>query len=72
MAAPVPAFDVAALTIFWEDASAMSLSARTRTQLVVEGIELPEDLEEYDDEGLEKIFSNLAKPPKEMRAGGHL
>ena len=70
MAAPLPIFDAAALTTFWEDAGAMSLSAHTRTQLVVKGIELPGDLEEYDDEGLKKIFSNLAKPPKEMQAGG--
>jgi len=72
MAAPLPIFNAAALTTFWEDTGAMGLSARTCTQLVVEGIKPPGDLEEYDDEGLEKIFSNLAKPLKEMQANRRL
>ena len=64
MAAALPFFNAAALTAFWEDNGAMALSNRTRVQLDNEGITIPEDLDEYDDEGMEKIFSNLAKPPK--------
>ena len=63
MAAAVhpPAFDAAALTLFWEDADSMSLSHCTCVQLAVKGITEPEDLEEYDEAGLEK------KPPKVAR-----
>lgn len=70
--APLPAFDAATLTSFWEDADSMSLSNRTCVQLAVEGIILPGDLEEYDEAGLEKIFHNLAKPAKEPGANGRL
>ena len=38
----------------------MGIIAPNRAQLVVEGIENPEDLEEFDEKGLEKIFKNLA------------
>ena len=72
IAPALPLFDAAALTAFWEDADAMSLSGRTRVQLAVEGIVEPGDLDEYDDEGMEKIFYNLAKPPKEATAAGRL
>ena len=50
----------------------MSLSARTRQRLIVEGIELPADLSEYDANGLEKIFLNLTKPAKVAGAGNRL
>ena len=38
-------------------------------QLVTKGIKTPEDLEEFDEKGLEKIFLNLAKTAKEAGAG---
>jgi hypothetical protein len=63
-AVPAPAFDAAALTLFWEDADSMSLSNHTCVQLAVKGITVPGELEEYDEAGLEKIFHNLAKPAK--------
>ena len=66
-AAPI-LFDAAALTIFWEHADAMSLSNLTCVQLAIEGINVPWDLDEYDEDGMEKIFLNLAKPPKEATA----
>ena len=65
MAASPILFNAAALTMFWEHADAMSLSNCTCVQLGIEGIDLPGDLDEYDENGLEKIFLNLAKPPKE-------
>ena len=46
----------------------MNLSNRTRVQLAIEGIDVPGDLDEYDEEGMDKIFLNLAKPPKEATA----
>jgi hypothetical protein len=57
-------FDAAALTLFFEDANNMGLSRRTREQLAVEGITMPEDFKEFDEEGMKAIFANLFKPPK--------
>ena len=68
MAAAPILFDAAALTILWEHADAMSLSNRTHVQLAIKGIDVPGDLDEYDEEGMEKIFLNLLKPPKEATA----
>ena len=62
--ADVNLFDAAALDIFFEDAGSMGLSNRTRLQLAHEGIADPEDLKEFDEDGLSAIFSNLYKPPK--------
>ncbi len=57
-------FDAAALTLFFEDANNMGLSHRTREQLAVEGITVPEDFKEFDEEGMKAIFANLFKLPK--------
>ena len=57
-------FDAAALNFFFEDAGSMGLSNRTRLQLAHEGIADPEDFKEFDEDGLNAIFSNLYKPPK--------
>ena len=54
MAAAPVLFDAAALTTFWEHADAMNLSNRTRVQLAIEGIDVPGDLDEYDEAGMEK------------------
>ena len=60
-------FDAAALDVFFEDAGSMGLSNRTRLQLAHEGIADPEDFKEFDENGLNAIFSNLYKPPKSLR-----
>ncbi len=46
------------------DANNMELSRRTREQLAVEGITVPEDFKEFNEEGMKGIFANLFKPPK--------
>jgi hypothetical protein len=65
-------FDAATLTHFWENTAAMGIINHTQVQLVEEGIENPEDLAEFDEKGLEKIFKNLANPAKIPIAGGRL
>lgn len=72
MAAAAPAFNAAALTHFWENTLAMHLSNRTRVQLATEGIEFPADLDDFDEDALEKIFYNLARPGKSVGANGRL
>jgi hypothetical protein len=62
-------FDDAALTLFFEDANNMGLSYRTCQQLAVEGITVPEEFKEFDDEGMKAIFTNLLKPPKVPMSG---
>ncbi len=57
-------FDAAALDVFFEDAVSIGLSNCTRLQLAYEGIEVPEDFKEFDEDGLDAIFLNLYKPPK--------
>jgi len=57
-------FDAAAIDVFFEDAGSMGLSNRTRLQLAHEGITDPEDFKEFDEDGLNAIFSNLYKQPK--------
>jgi len=57
-------FDAAVLDVFFEDAGSMGLSNRTRLQLAQKGIADPEDFKEFDENGLNAIFSNLYKPPK--------
>jgi hypothetical protein len=73
MAATAPAlFDAAALTAFFENANAMALSNCTRLHLASEGILTPNDFKDFDDDGLEAIFLNLAKPPKVPGVGARL
>jgi hypothetical protein len=73
MAATAPAlFDAAALTAFFENANAMALSNRTCLQLASEGILTPDDFKDFDDDGLDTIFHNLAKPPKVPGVGARL
>jgi hypothetical protein len=62
-------FNAAALTLFFEDANSMALSNRTRLQLAHEGIAVPKDFKEFDEEGLSAIFLNLYKPLKVPVAG---
>ena len=62
-------FDAAALDVFFEDAGSMGLSNRTRLQLAHKGIADPEDFKEFDEDGLNAIFLNLYKPPKNPAIG---
>jgi hypothetical protein len=57
-------FNPATLMLFFEGADAMALSNCTCLHLVVEGILIPNDFNDFDYDGLDAIFTNLAKPPK--------
>jgi hypothetical protein len=57
-------FNPAALMLFFEGADAMALSNCTGLHLAIEGILVPNDLINFDDDGLDAIFTNLTKPPK--------
>ena len=59
-------FDVAALTHFWEDAAAMSLTAHTCEQLVLEGIDFPVDLDEFHEK---RVGQDLQEPHKPSQSG---
>jgi hypothetical protein len=73
MAAAAPAlFNAAALTAFFEKGDAMVLSNRTCLQLASEGILIPDNFKDFDDNGLEAIFLNLAKPPKIPGVGARM
>jgi len=69
MAAAAPLFDAAQLTSFFEGPDFMALSNRTRLQLALEGITVPDDFIDFDADGLEGIFLNLQKPPKVPATG---
>jgi hypothetical protein len=57
-------FNATALTLYFEDADIMGLFNRTCLQLAVEGITMPEDIKQFDNDGMMAIFTNLLKPPK--------
>ena len=61
--APFVLFSPAKLTHFFESRDALALSNRTRLRLQVEGIVVPIDFQDFDSNGLDAIFTNLAKPP---------
>jgi hypothetical protein len=50
--------------LFFKGADAMALSNCTRLHLAIEGILVPNNFNDFDDDGLDAIFINLAKPPK--------
>jgi hypothetical protein len=50
----------------------MVLSNCTCLQLASEGILTPDDFKDFDNDGLEAIFLNLAKPPKVQGVGARL
>ncbi len=62
-------FTAAQITLFFQDQAYMSLTACTATALVAKGIAIPDDLFEFDKEGMELIFRNLHKPAKVLCAG---
>jgi hypothetical protein len=57
-------FNAMVLTLFCGDANNMGLLNRTCLQLAEEGITVPEDFKEFNDNGMMAIFTNLLKPPK--------
>ncbi len=67
-------FDAAQLTAFWTSPDQMGLSARTRTQIVVEGLVTPADFEDFSEKkDLEALVKLLLKPAKVPRgAAGNL
>ena len=68
-AAAPPLFDAAQLTSFFEGQDYMALTNRTRLQLALEGITVPDNFIDFDADGLEGIFLNLQKPPKVPATG---
>jgi hypothetical protein len=74
MAAAGPLFDAAQLTFFFEGQDFegqdyMALTNRTRLQLALEGITVPDDFIDFDAEGLEGIFLKLQRPLKVPASG---
>jgi hypothetical protein len=57
-------FNPATLTLFFEGADAMALSNCTRLRLAIEGILVLNNFNDFDGNGLDAIFTYLAKPPK--------
>jgi hypothetical protein len=57
-------FNPDALMLFFEGTDAMALSNCTHLHLGIEGILVPNDFNDFDNDGLDAIFTNLAKPPK--------
>jgi hypothetical protein len=57
-------FNPATLILFFKGADAMALSNCTRLHLGIEGILVPDNFNGFDNDGLDAIFTNLAKPPK--------
>jgi hypothetical protein len=57
-------FNPANLTLFFEGADAIALSNCTHVRLAIERILVPRDFNDFEKDGLDAIFTNLAKPPK--------
>jgi hypothetical protein len=58
-------FTIAQLTVFWTSQSQMRLSARTRVQMVAEGLTTHDDFEDFaEKEDLKGLFKILLKPVK--------
>jgi len=55
-------FTAAQTTAFYTDADQMAVPALTRAQLIVEGLDAIDDLNEFDDDSLKQLFDNLKKP----------
>ena len=62
-------FNAAQLDAFFTSANYLGLSARTAGAFAAEGIVTPEDLGEFDKDGLDAIFRNLRKPPRALQGG---
>jgi hypothetical protein len=57
-------FNPAALMLLFEGTDATALSNCTCLHLAIEGILVPNDFNNFDDDGLDAIYTNLANPPK--------
>jgi hypothetical protein len=58
-------FDAAQLTAFWTSPDQMGLSARTHTQMAVEGLATPANFEDFSEkEDLKALVKLLLKPAK--------
>jgi hypothetical protein len=57
-------FNPVTLMLFFQGTDAMALSNCTCLHLAIEGILVPNNFNDFDDDGLDAIFTNLVKPPK--------
>ena len=65
-------FTVAQLTAFWTSQPLMGLTARTRVQMAAEGLETPDNFEDFTEkEDLEGLFKQLLKPAKTPGLGAN-
>ena len=62
----------AQVNAFFTDADQMGLAARTRNQLITEGIEFVEDLVDFSSDDWDQIVANCKRPPKIADADGNL
>ncbi len=62
-------FNATQLDAFFTSANYLGLSARTAGAFAAKGIVTPEDLGEFDKDGLDAIFRNLRKPPRALQGG---
>jgi len=62
---PTMPFTAADLTAFWTDPAQMGIAPRTRAQMALEGLVIPEDFEDFSEiEHLEALMKLLLKPAK--------
>ena len=55
----------AQITTFWTSQAQMGLTARTRVQMAAEGLETPDDFEDFPEkDDLKGLFKQLLKPAK--------
>ena len=54
---------VAQTTAFFEDAAQMAIQHATVVQLQTEGITTVDDLEDFDEDDIDQVSSNLRRPP---------
>jgi hypothetical protein len=62
-------FTAAKIALFFKDQVYMALTHRTATTLATEGIAIPDNLPDFDKEGMDSIYCNLRKPTKVLCAG---
>ena len=67
-----PTFDNVAMHIFFTDVARLHLSARTKTQMGVEGISSVVDLHAFLKDDIEAIARNFDRPGRVVNGGGNL
>ena len=66
-------FTAAQITSFFEDADQMGLSNHTRVYVQGEGIDRPDDLQEFTEkDAWDQIIENCKRPPQTTNAAGNL